>query len=58
MTAKEQFSPPGMVHVTTVVPTEKNEPEAGAQVAGPQPPATSGGGYETLPPHAVAFVPI
>lgn len=58
MTENEQFAPPGMVQVTIVEPTEKNEPEAGAQAAGPQPAETSGGGYETLPPHAVAFVPI
>ena len=58
MTVNEQFSPPGMVQVTIVVPTEKNEPEAGEQAAGPQPPATTGGGYETLLPHVGAFVPI
>lgn len=58
MTENEQFAPPGMVQVTIVVPILKNEPEAGLQVAGPQPAETFGGGYETLPPHVVAFVPI
>lgn len=58
ITVNEQFSPPDRLHVTVVAPTEKNEPEAGEQVAGPQPPTTTGGEYETLLPHVVAFVPI
>jgi len=44
MTVNEQFGPPGIVQVTILAPTAKNDPEAGVQVAGPQPPATSGGG--------------
>lgn len=54
-TVNEQFTPPGMVQVTVVAPTAKNEPETGEQVAGPQPLATAGAGYETLLPQ---FVPI
>ena len=54
----EHLDPPGMEQVTIVEPTEKNEPEAGVQVAGPQPAETSGGGYETLLPHRVAFGPV
>ena len=58
MTAKEQASPVGMVHVTTVEPTGKNNPEAGVQTAAPHPPLTSGCGYETALPHSVALGPV
>lgn len=55
----EQFDPPGMVQVTIVEPTEKNEPEVGVQVAWPpQAAETSGGGYATFLPHRVAFGPV
>ena len=44
VTVNEQVTPPGMLQVTILAPTAKNDPDAGVQVAGPQPPATSGGG--------------
>jgi hypothetical protein len=47
-----------MLHVTTVEPTGKNEPEAGVQDAEPHPPTTSGFGYETLFPHRVDSGPV
>ena len=43
VTVKEQFALVALVQFTVVVPTGKNEPEAGVQVTVPQGPLVVGG---------------
>lgn len=42
VTLKSQFAPSAPVQVTTVLPTRKDEPEAGLQVTVPQLPVVVG----------------
>ena len=51
MTVNEQDGPAEEVHVTVVVPTGKNDPEAGEQVIVPQLPLGVGAVYMTTAPH-------
>ena len=44
MTVKEHAGPAAVVQVTLVVPTGKNDPEAGEQVIVPQVPVVVGAG--------------
>jgi hypothetical protein len=44
VTVKLQLGPSEVVQVTIVVPTEKNEPEAGVQVTVPHMPVVIGAG--------------
>jgi hypothetical protein len=43
--------PAGSVHVTVVVPTGKNDPDAGVHVIGSHVPVVVGAGYWTTAPH-------
>ena len=58
VTENEQLAPLGIVQVTRVEPTGKNDPDAGLQVAEPHPAVTSGGWNETCLPHEGALAPI
>ena len=49
VTLNEQLEPAWLVHVTVVVPTGKNEPEAGLQVTVPQEPVAMGAKVTTAP---------
>jgi hypothetical protein len=51
LTVKVQLGPAVVVQVTVVVPTGKNDPEAGEQVTVPQVPVVVGAGYVTTAPH-------
>ena len=51
VTVKLHVGPADELHVTVVVPTGKNEPEAGVQVTVAQSPVTVGGGKFTTAPH-------
>ena len=51
VTVKLQVGPAELVQVTVVVPTGKNDPDAGEQVIVPQVPFGVGAGYVTTAPH-------
>ena len=51
VTVNVQLGPAAVVAVTVVVPTGKNEPEAGVSVTGPHNPVVVGVGNVTLAPH-------
>src|SRR5713101_475794 len=51
VTLKLQLAPLLSVQVTGVVPTGKNDPEAGLQVTGPHIPLVVGGAKLTTAPH-------
>ena len=51
LTVKVQVGPADEVHVTVVVPTGKNDPDAGEQLIVPQVPLDVGAGYVTTAPH-------
>ena len=54
MTVNEQLGPAVVEQVTVVVPTVKDEPEAGEQVTVPQPADAVGAEYVTLAAHCPA----
>lgn len=54
VTVKLHDGPAVVVQVTVVVPTLKDDPEAGVQVTVPQPAAVVGAGYVTLAAHCPA----
>ena len=51
VTVNEHVGPAVLVQFTVVVPTGKNEPDAGVQVIVPQSPVGVGRGYVTTAPH-------
>jgi hypothetical protein len=51
VTVNVQLGPAVVVQVTVVVPTGKNDPEAGEQDTFPQVPVVVGLGYVTTAPH-------
>lgn len=58
VTEKLQLGPACVLHVTGVVPTGKNEPDAGAQVTVPQPAPAVVGVKVTLAPHCPGLLPV